>query len=189
MREHPEVEKLCRNVAKYAPQDVAEQIACGIALPESADDAAKAAWVGSICRGLEERFDEETIKSIRLGCHCDEAGRLDEMKRWLRGLYVESSGIEDFVDRVNRHNAGWYIVNGEIYTKFLGCECHMLQGVDRLTSKTWCYCTAGYTEELFRHVFGCEVESTLLQTIKMGHDACVVKIRINALPDMPMAGD
>lgn len=171
---HPEAEKLHDAGRKFGGGDLARKIAFGVPLPRGASDAEKAAWVLHITRELEGNFGEETIKAIRTGCHCRD--RLEEMKAWLGGLYREASGIEGFVAKVNAHGAGWYIEDGAVYTKFLDCECYMLRAVDGLESKTWCYCTLGYTKALFGAVFGHEVEVELVHTIKMGHDFCLVKV-------------
>lgn len=175
--EHQEVAKLYRRLAEHCSPDTAAAIARGVSLPAFANDGDKAVWVRHVVAALDEALPAETIRSVRLGCHCDEEGKLGEMKRWLGGLYRESAGIEDFVEKVNAFGAGWYMEDGWICTKFLTCECYMLRAVDRLPSASWCLCTEGYTRELFRHVLGCEVESELVQTIKMGHDFCLVRIR------------
>lgn len=171
---HPEVEKLFRSVQKHGSQDTAMKIAFGTELSKEASDAEKAAWVRHITHGLEEAFDEEAVKSIRAGCHCND--RLEDMKTWLGGLYRESSDIADFVARVNEHGAGWYVEDGAIFTKFTACECYMLRDVDSLESRTWCQCTLGYTKSLFGSVFGHDVDVELVRTIKMGNDFCLVKV-------------
>lgn len=175
---HPAAESLLRSLEGKCPPEVADRIARGVRLTPDATDAEKAAWVAHTTRELERRLNQDTIREIRKRCHCREEGRLDEMKTWLGGLYRESSSMEEFVDKVNAHGAGWYLRDGEIHTKFLNCECHMLRDVSALDSMTWCLCAEGYTEELFGHVFGREVKSELVQTIRTGHEFCLVKIRL-----------
>ena len=175
---HSAAERLRQSVERHATRELADCVACGVPLFPAATDAEKAAWVGHACGELERRFAPDTIRAIRKACHCREEGRLDEMKSWLGALYRESSSLAEFVEKVNAHGAGWYIEDGALYTKFLNCECYMLQGVASLESMTWCLCAEGYTEDLFRHVFGREVESELLQTIKTGHEFCLIAIRI-----------
>ncbi len=176
MADHPEVGKLFRNIQKFADDGAAGEITRAAPLSVDASDTEKAAWVTTISAELEKHFNEETIKAIRMGCHCNEEGRLPEMKQWLRGLYRESSSLAEFVGKVNAHGAGWYIKDGAIYTKFLTCECYMVQGIEHLDSKTWCYCTVGYTRNLFEYVFEQPVESELVQSIKTGSEFCVVKV-------------
>ncbi len=52
----------------------------------------------------------------------------------------------------------------------------MLATVDRLDTKTWCYCTMGYSKALFEKAWGCAVEVQLLKSIKAGDDVCLMKI-------------
>lgn len=111
-----------------------------------------------------------------MGCHCDEEGRLGE-------LFDQSSNLADFVDRANRHGAGRQVRDGAAHRKLLSCECHMLREAETLTTNAWCYCTAGYTKNLFEHIFGCcPVEAELLQSIKTGHEYCVMTIKPQGAP-------
>ncbi len=171
---HPAAENLRRNLLRFSDAARAEAIA--LPLNVAASDAEKAAWVRRITSALEEEFSPEDIRTVMMGCHCGDLCRLDEMKKWLCGLYNESASLADFVERVNAHGVEWTLENNAIYTKFLWCECHMLREVATLDSSTWCHCTEGYTKALFEHVLGYAVESELLQTIKTGHDCCIVKI-------------
>ena len=171
---HPAAENLRRNLLRFC--DAAQAEAIAFPLHAAASDAEKAAWVRRITSTLKERFSPDAIRTVMMGCHCEDLCRLGEMKKWLGGLYRESSSLADFVERVNAHGAGWTLEDGAIHTKFLSCECHMLRDVDALDSRAWCHCTEGYTKALFEHVFGCEVESELVQTIKTGYDCCIVKI-------------
>lgn len=174
--EHPEATKLYNAVIARSDAQTARAVARGVGLAANADDKDKADWVRHATAELERRFDRDAVKAIRRGCFCREEGRLDEMKAWLGGLYRESSSLAEFVDKVNAHGADWEMDGDVVVTKFLTCECYMVQGVDRLPDKTWCYCTEGYTRELFRHVFDREVHSELTQTIKTGAPFCIVKV-------------
>lgn len=173
---HIEARKLFRELSGIAGADAAREIAHGVPLRSDASDEEKAAWVRHVCGELERGFDAAAIRAVKTACHCDEQGKLPEMKQWLGRLYRESRSMAEFVDRVNEHGAGWYLEGGALYTKFLDCECSMLRGVESLPTATWCQCAIGYTENLFRHVFGYEVRSELLQTIKTGAPFCLIRI-------------
>lgn len=174
---HPAAANLRANLTRLCGEDEAARIVDVAPLSPEATDTEKAEWVRRVVAALEARFSEDAVRLVMMGCHCDDICRLGEMKEWLGGHYRESASMEEFVERMNRHGAGWELKDGEIYTRFLWCECHMLREVDALDSKTWCYCTEGYTKALFEHVLGSEVESELVQTIRTGHDCCIVKIR------------
>lgn len=176
--QHPTPRRLHANLLRFCDADMARDIAYGVPLSVSASDAEKAVWVRYAVSELERLFSPDTARSVMMGCHCEDVCRLGEMKTWLGGLFREASGFEDFVDRVNEHGAGWYFEDGWLYTKFLWCECHMLRVIERLPSMTWCHCTEGYTKALFEHVLGCGVESELVQSIKTGHDHCLVRIKV-----------
>lgn len=43
-------------------------------------------------------------------------------------------------------------------------------------AKTWCYCTLGNAEGIFRNVFQKDVKVSLRESIKSGSDKCVIEV-------------
>ena len=189
---HPEAAQLYRNILRFADERTAREIAFGLPLVLGALPEQRAAWVHRVIDALEARFDAATIKDIRLGCYCNEVEAPEKCKNagylcadaelftrvsdWLRGLHASSASLEEFVARANTANLGWYVENGELYTKFFECECPMLEAVGRLPTFTWCWCTAGYGKRLFEDVFGCPVDVEIMQSIRQGHEYCLMKV-------------
>lgn len=173
---HAETKKLYDNIVKHSNTEIAQKIAFELDLPSSPTTAERAAWVKHISAAMEQEFDEQTIKNIRSGCYCGENGHLDESKRLIRNIYDASTSLEDFVHKMNDRKAGWYLHDGYVFTKYLSCPCPMLDGIDNLATKTWCYCTVGYNKVIFEHVFNCEVDVEVLESIKMGDEKCLMKI-------------
>lgn len=192
---HPEAIQLYHNILKFADEQTAQEIAFGLPLAPDASPAQRAAWVVRAIEALERRFDAATIKAIRLGCYCNEheapgkcksAGYLcadtelfAKVSGWLRGLYESSASLEEFVAGANKENLGWYVENGELYTKFFECECPMLEAVGKLSTFTWCWCTAGYTKRLFEAVFGYPVDLEIIHSIRQGNEFCLMKVTRN----------
>lgn len=77
---------------------------------------------------------------------------------------------------MNELGAGWFIKDGELYTAYLDCSCPMLEGLERLKTKTWCHCTVGYGRATFEYVFDGPVRAELVESIKLGSERCVIKI-------------
>ena len=189
---HPEAIQLHRNILRFADEQTAQKIAFGLPLALDASPEERAAWVHRVIGALEAGFDAATIKNIRLGCYCNEdeapakcksAGYLcadtelfNKVRDWLRGLYVSSANLEDFVAKANTENLGWYVENGELYTKFFECECPMLEAVEQLPTFTWCWCTAGHGKRLFDSVFGYPVDVDIIHSIRQGNEFCLMKI-------------
>ena len=173
---HDEVKKLNQSINRYGTSELAHSIAYGKTLPINPTSNEKKEWVDYISIALEKHFDEETIKNIRMGCHCTENGKLDESKTFIKEVFIESNNFEEFVYNMNKFGAGWFIDNGDLFTQFHSCSCSMLDGVDALPTKTWCYCTVGFNKSIFEYVFECEVDIDLVESIKMGHDRCLMRI-------------
>ncbi|MTI70530.1 MAG: hypothetical protein FH751_09800 [Firmicutes bacterium] len=171
-----EVKKLYENIAKYSNSDIASKIAFGMELPFSPTQTEKNEWVKYIISGLEKEFDEQTIKSIRMGCYCNGNGHLDESKKFIKSIYDDSASIEKFVDKMNEYGVGLYLKDRYLFIKYSSCPCRMIESVTVLPTKTWCYCTVGYNKEIFEYVFNCKVDIELLESIKMGNKHCLMKI-------------
>lgn len=171
-----EARKLYANILKYSTHDIAEKIAYGIDIVPSSNNSEKAEWVKYVSSELEKHFEEHIIKNIRMGCYCNENGKLDESKEFIRNIYKSSNSMKDFVNKMNEYGAGWYIEDGYLFTKYFSCPCPMLESVDILPAKTWCYCTVGYSKQIFEYTFDCEVDIELLESIKTGGKQCLMKI-------------
>lgn len=173
---HNEAIKLFNNIQKYGGTNAAREITFGVPLDSEATKEKRAEWVFRITKAMEENLDEATIKNIRCGCYCNEDGKLEESRQRIKGLYESSHSMEDFVSRMNESGSGWYLENGVLHTKYTSCSCPMLEAVYIMDTKTWCYCTVGYNKAIFETVFGCDIDVELLQSIKMGHEQCLMRI-------------
>jgi predicted hydrocarbon binding protein len=131
-------------------------------------------WVKNTIRRLEQRFNRQTVKNIRMSCQCGYA--MDEKLKLVQELMEGANSIEEFANNERAHAAGLSSNNGELYLQFLFCPCPMLAQVDKLETSTWCQCTTGYSKVLFEKAFGCKVDVELLKSIKMGDDCCLMKI-------------
>lgn len=141
---------------------------------ETAKTENNARWVKSTMRRLEDKFDQETTKQIRMGCQCGYG--MDEKIALVKELVAISTNMEQFANSDKAKAVGLFCKDGILYLKFLFCPCPMLADVDKLETNTWCQCTTGYSKVLFEKAFGCEVEVELLKSIKMGDDICLMKI-------------
>ncbi len=131
-------------------------------------------WVKNTMWRLEQRFDPQTVKNIRMNCQCGYA--MDEKLKLVQELMEGASSIEEFANNERAHAAGLSSKDGELYLQFPFCPCPMLARVDKLETSTWCQCTTGYSKVLFEKAFGCKVDVELLKSIKMGNDICLMKI-------------
>jgi hypothetical protein len=157
---------------KQSDSETAGEIVYG--KEEKAKCESNAEWVNSTMRRLENKFDSETTKQIRMNCQCGYG--IDEKLALLNELKAAASSLEEFAGSDKAKAAGLTCENGELFLRFLFCPCPMLADVDRLESKTWCQCTTGYSKVLFEKTFGCSVDVELLKSIKAGDDICLMKI-------------
>lgn len=173
---HPEAEKLYENIKKYGGEETARRIAFSAELPLEPSAQETAEWVNSVSKLLDETFDEETIKKIRTACYCTDASKYEETKAWIGEIYRSSENMRDFVNKMNEKGAGWSLEGDTLFTIFTYCGCPMLEKVKSFKTKTWCYCTLGYSKALFESIFGYEVNAELIKSIKLGDEVCLMKI-------------
>lgn len=131
-------------------------------------------WVNSTMKRLENKFDAQTTKSIRMKCQCGFG--MDEKVKLLEELIRESASLEELGNLEKAKKAGLSYKDGYLYLQFNSCPCPMLAEVEKLESYTWCQCTTGYSKVLFEKAFKCKVDVELLKSIKAGDEICLMKI-------------
>jgi len=159
-------------VSNQSDTETAKEVVYG--KEEKAKSENDADWVKSTMHRLENRFDKDTTKLIRMNCQCGYG--MDEKLALLNELKADASSMEEFGNSDRAKAAGLFCQDGILYLQFLFCPCPMLAEVDRLETKTWCQCTTGYSKVLFEKVFGCAVDVELLKSIKSGDDICLMNI-------------
>jgi hypothetical protein len=172
-----DIRKIQEQVIKSAVEaasdaETAERIVYGDNAEASAED--NASWVKSTMRRLENRFDKSALTQIRMSCQCGYG--MHEKLALVRELMVGATTLEEFADNEKANAAGLFISDGELFLQFPFCPCPMLADVDTLETDTWCQCTTGYSKVLFENAFQCETAVTLLKSVKMGDDVCLMKI-------------
>lgn len=134
-------------------------------------------WVKSTMDRLENGFDLETIKKIRMNCQCGYG--MEEKLALVKELKAAAANIEEFASSEKAKAAGLFSKDSELYLQFHFCPCPMLAEVDKLETSSWCQCTTGYSKVLFETAFACQADVELLKSIKMGDDACLMKITLH----------
>ena len=173
--DNPHSIRLYGSLCKYAGETAAEKIAHKIPLSKSADFEKKFAWAESICADLEAEFDNETVKTIRMDCACGpEMGKINA----LRKVFLTAEGLEDFAERANKLKQGFTVKyeDGALFLIYPTCYCSCVKRVDKPISKTWCYCTLGYTKRMFENILDRPVDVELMESVKTGGRECRIKI-------------
>lgn len=166
------IESLRRNVGNSEAKEFEERYP----LSKGANIEKKFEWVKSTCDYLEENFDTETIINLRKECKCNEGKSI--ANKILKYLNKENS-IEQFVDAFNENETFAfleYISDNKILFCYPQCYCACIKRVPEEVSRTWCYCTLGNAECIFKEVFKKDIKVTLLESIKTGGDKCVIEV-------------
>jgi len=166
------IDSLKRNVGESASIDFAEKYP----LSKAANIEKKYEWAKNVCHHLEEHFDSETIMKVRKDCRCNDRKSIaDKLLKYLK----KASSIGQFVDTFNENETFAfleYISDNKILFGYPQCYCACVKRVPEKMSISWCYCTLGNVEGIFREVFKKEIKATLLDSVKTGGDRCVIEV-------------
>lgn len=159
-------------VRAESDMDTAKKVVYGDYDESKTEDNAD--WVKSTMSRLEDKFDFDSMKRIRMNCQCGYG--MDEKLELLKELMGSATSMEELAKSDKAKSAGLLYKDGDLYLQFWFCPCPMVAEVEKLETSSWCQCTTGYSKVLFEKAFGCEVDVELLKSIKTGADSCLMKI-------------
>lgn len=166
------VESLRKNVGSEAAEEFEETFA----LSKSASIEKRYEWAKRVCNYLEENYDTSTLIDVRKECRCNDGKSI--AKKLLKYLN-KAADIEEFVSLFNQNETFAsleYISEHKILFCYPQCYCSCVKRVPKGLPKTWCYCTLGNAEGIFRNVFKQNVKVSLRESIKSGSNKCVIEV-------------
>ena len=176
--DNPQALRFLASMAKHGEQAAGERFAEEHPLGKSADISKRSAWAKALCGYLNDRYDEETVKAIRMDCACGPYA----INGKLKALYEKSDGPADFVKKVNELDPGFSLEydGTSYYVVYPQCYCSCVKRTDGQLPEAWCYCTLGYSRRMFETILGKETEGELLSSIKAGDTVCRIRITVQA---------
>ena len=176
--DNPQALRFLASMAKHGEQAAGERFAEEHPLGKSADISKRSAWAKALCGYLNDRYDEETVKAIRMDCACGPYA----INGKLKALYEKSDGPADFVKKVNELDPGFSLEydGTSYYVVYPQCYCSCVKRTDGQLPKAWCYCTLGYSRRMFETILGKETEGELLSSIKAGDTVCRIRLTVQA---------
>lgn len=143
---------------------------------KSANIEKKYEWAKKVCDYLDEHYDTETVMTLRKECRCNDGKSMaNKILKYLN----KADTIEKFVKAFNENETFAsleYISDNKILFCYPECYCACIKRVSGEVSRTWCYCTLGNAEGIFKEVFKKEIKVALLESIKTGGDKCVIEV-------------
>ncbi len=168
--------RMIDSIRKNIGYEEAKNIEENYPLSKSAGIDKKYEWAKAVCSYLEEHFDNETIVKIRKECRCNDGKSIaNKILKYLNN----ASCTEQFVKTFNENeNFAFieYISDNKILFCYTQCYCACIKRVPKKISETWCYCTLGNAECIFKEVFKKDVKVRLHESIKTGGSKCVIEV-------------
>ena len=175
--DHAHSVRLTESIKRNIGNEAAEKFSKEYPLSKSAGIEKKYEWAKNACDFLEAHYDPETILAIRKECRCNDGKSIaSKIIKYL----TKANSTEQFVHAFNEHETFAtleYISENHIRFCYPQCYCACIKRVPGAVSKTWCYCTLGNAESIFKEVFKRDdVNVTLLESIKTGGSKCVMEV-------------
>ena len=155
---------------------LAEQLETQYPLSKSASIEKKFEWAQHACEFLEKHLAEEELIKVRKECICNDGK--SNAKKMLKYLN-KASDTKEFVELFNQNEnfaSMEYISENKLLFCYPQCYCGCVKRIPENLTKTWCYCTIGNAESMFREVFQKNVKVTLKESIKTGAKRCAMVV-------------
>ncbi len=175
--DNPQALRFLTSMAKHGKQEAGDRFAGEYPLGKSADVRKKMKWAKNLCSFLDENYDNETVKAIRMDCACEPSSAFSGK---IRAIYEKGKDPYAFSKNINMLDLGFTLeYDGNSYIlEYPQCYCSCVKRVDETLPRAWCYCTLGYNKRLFENIFGQEVRVELINSVKLGDAVCRIRITV-----------
>ena len=174
--DNPHAIRLMDSMRKHLGTDAGDDFGTRYPLSKGADIIRKFEWARNVCNYLDERYDADTITALRKECRCNDGKAIaGKLLKYLN----KADSTEQFVTLFNQNEsfaAMEYLAANRILFCYPECYCACIKRVPGEVSKSWCYCTLGNAESIFKAVFGKKVKVALLESIKTGGKRCAIEV-------------
>ena len=165
VNDNPHALRLAESLRSHAGDAAAQIFADAHPLARSADVSKKHRWACEVCAALSAQYDAETAAAIRRACRCNDGRTMaQQILRCLRKTTTPDAACALFTQE-NPYAFLEYISDDELIFGYRACVCSCVKRAEGPVPLLWCECSAGYTEAMFRQIFGEDVQVELLGSI------------------------
>ena len=177
--DHPQALRFLASMEEHGEGEAGIRFSEDNPLSKSANANKKYQWAKELCAFLNDNYDDQTIKAIRMDCACGPKYGYGGSK--LKAVYEKSRDPNAFVEQANALSLGFSLEydGTAYYLIYPQCYCSCVNRIDEPLPGTWCYCTLGYSGRMFGYVFGKQVGTELISSVKQGDTVCRIKITVS----------
>jgi len=175
--------RFAKIVEEETSQDILLEIMQDSENYKSYKPAEKAAWWRAAIERLEKAVGRESAIEIMKSCgrKCCGRGQRNTAKR----LMAESGSIEEFLDRISRHDVKegdlTYVLEDEntIIAEHHRCFCGQVKRAQKpFSTRSYCQCSVAFNRAFFEAALGRPVQVELVQSIIQGAASCKFIVHI-----------
>ena len=211
------MERLAAGLDTYADEATRRHVMAGYQglTPESAP-AAKSAWARVAMQRLDERVTDAALRqAIMAGCahefpparvahlrakYLELKGDIDALLAYMYGdtqsFYSRPrrEGSQITVTKVPHLREQYESATNSAEKRAAYCHCYLIKEAIRnrdMPSPTYCYCGAGWFDQLWSGITGGPVRIEMIESILSGAEQCTFRIHLppEIVPDQAAAGD
>ena len=180
----PQARRFLASMEKHGALAAGEEFCREHPLSKVANPRKRYEWAEDLCAFLNDRYDAETVRAIRMDCAC---GPARTMVTKLRALYEEDRDPAGFAQRLNDLDLGFTVEydGASFCVVYPQCYCSCVARDPGLLPGAWCECTCGFNRRLFEGILGQEVRAELLRSVKLGDPVCRIRITVQEAQQPP----
>ena len=113
---------------------------------------------------------------LRRECSCSDG---KSTAKRIKGYLLRAGSMREFVDIFNSSESFAqieYLSENSLLLCYPQCYCACVKRVPGEISKSWCYCTLGNAEGIFREAFGKRAKAVPVESVKSGAERCVISV-------------
>jgi len=131
-------------------------------------------WIKTLMESLDSAVDEEVLVRVLENCgrNCIPSSFVEKVKE----LRNDSEDLDDFLDKLSEVWPHLEREGDEIYAVYDKCYCPLVEDFSNKLSRSFCYCSIGWTKELFESALGRYVKVEFLKSVKQGDSFCKFRI-------------
>ena len=176
--DNPQVRRFLAGMEKHGEREAGIRFSEANPLSKSANADKKHQWAKELCAFLGDHYDDKTARAIRADCACGPKYGYGGSK--LKAVYEKNRDPYAFVEQANALDMGFSLEydGAAYYLVYPQCYCSCVNRVAETLPAVWCYCTLGYSARMFGYVFGKEVGTELVSSVKQGDPVCRIRITV-----------
>ena len=147
----------------------------------------KTKWINTVLAEMGRIKGQQGIVALEnCGRECLKSSDSIKKIEAIRAAANDKTDIEllfnAYKEKIYKNSPNLYKEGTDIYLEYHSCGCGMVTK-GGVTDSSLCYCTIGYTKQIFETLFGKPIKVHLIKSILNGDSICKQRITVKSVKD------